>query len=185
MSPFSKLGGKMKKLENCNYVVKVADELKFSVVGIGGQDIIEGNKKLILGIVSQAMHFYTLSLLQSIAGTNKCVKDEQIIKWVNEKLESHEKTSRIANFKDPTISSGQSIIDLIDSIKPKSVYYPAVSKDDTEEGKFSNAKFAISMARKVGARIYALPEDVVEVNPKMVMTIFACLMACELKNGLL
>jgi plastin-2 len=61
------------------------------------------------------------------------------------------------------------------------VYYPALQTTDTDEAKFSNAKFAISMARKVGARIYALPEDIVEVNPKMVMTIFACLMASGLK----
>jgi hypothetical protein len=33
--------------------------------------------------------------------------------------------------------------------------------------------------RKIGAGIYALPEDLVEVNSKMVMTIFACLMACS------
>ena len=33
------------------------------------------------------------------------------------------------------------------------------------------------MARKIGARIYALPEDIVEVKQKMVMTVFACLMA--------
>lgn len=39
-----------------------------------------------------------------------------------------------------------------------------------------NAKYAISMARKIGARIYALPEDIVEVKQKMVMTVFACLM---------
>ncbi len=32
------------------------------------------------------------------------------------------------------------------------------------------------MARKIGARVYALPEDIVEVKSKMVMTIFACLM---------
>lgn len=32
------------------------------------------------------------------------------------------------------------------------------------------------MARKIGARVYALPEDLVEVNHKMVMTVFACLM---------
>lgn len=32
------------------------------------------------------------------------------------------------------------------------------------------------MARKIGAKVYALPEDIVEVKPKMVMTIFACLM---------
>lgn len=32
------------------------------------------------------------------------------------------------------------------------------------------------MARKIGAKVYALPEDIVEVKPKMVMTVFACLM---------
>ena len=41
--------------------------------------------------------------------------------------------------------------------------------------KMSNAKYAISMGRKIGARIYALPEDIVEGKDKMVMTIFACL----------
>ena len=42
--------------------------------------------------------------------------------------------------------------------------------------KLDNAKLAISMARKIGARVYALPEDIVEVKPKMVMTVFACIM---------
>lgn len=35
------------------------------------------------------------------------------------------------------------------------------------------------MARKIGARVYALPEDITEVKPKMVMTLFACLMAMD------
>lgn len=35
------------------------------------------------------------------------------------------------------------------------------------------------MARKIGARIYALPEDITEVKPKMVMTVFATLMAMD------
>ena len=181
MPPFPKLSGKMKKLENCNYVVSVANELKLSVVGLGGQDIYEGNKKLILGLVSQAMHCYTLSLLESIASSDKPLKDEVIVAWVNEKLEKHEKTSKITSFKDQTISSSQIIIDLIDSIKPNSVFYQALQTTDTDEAKLSNAKFAISMARKIGARVYALPEDIVEVNSKMVMTIFACLMAAALK----
>lgn len=43
----------------------------------------------------------------------------------------------------------------------------------------ANAKYAISMARKIGARVYALPEDITEVKPKMVMTVFACLMAMD------
>ena len=43
----------------------------------------------------------------------------------------------------------------------------------------SNAKYAISMGRKIGARLYVLPEDIVEVIPKMIMTIFACLMGMD------
>lgn len=47
---------------------------------------------------------------------------------------------------------------------------------------FSPSRYAISMARKIGARVYALPEDLVEVNPKMVMTVFACLMGKGMKR---
>lgn len=43
-------------------------------------------------------------------------------------------------------------------------------------------RYAISMARKIGARVYALPEDLVEVNPKMTMTVFACLMGKGMKR---
>lgn len=41
---------------------------------------------------------------------------------------------------------------------------------------FPPQRYAISVARKIGACIYALPDDLVEVKPKMVMTVFACLM---------
>lgn len=44
-------------------------------------------------------------------------------------------------------------------------------------------RYAVSMARKIGAKVYALPEDLVEVNPKMVMTIFACLMGRGMKRA--
>ena len=42
--------------------------------------------------------------------------------------------------------------------------------------RMDNAKYAIAMARRIGAPVYALPEDLVEVNHKMVMTIYASLM---------
>lgn len=32
----------------------------------------------------------------------------------------------------------------------------------------ANAKYAVSMAWRMGARVYALPEDIVEIKPKMV-----------------
>lgn len=47
---FSKLKAFMEKLENCNYAVLLGKELKFSLVGIAGHDISEGNPTLTLGI---------------------------------------------------------------------------------------------------------------------------------------
>lgn len=46
----------------------------------------------------------------------------------------------------------------------------------------STNRYAVSMARRIGARVYALPEDLVEVKPKMVMTVFACLMGRGMKR---
>jgi peroxiredoxin family protein len=43
-----------------------------------------------------------------------------------------------------------------------------------------NALYAISMARKIGAPIYALPDDIVETKQKMLLTVFACLMASDM-----
>lgn len=39
-----------------------------------------------------------------------------------------------------------------------------------------NARYAVSTARKIGARVFCLPEDIVEVKQKMIMTLFATLM---------
>ena len=71
------------------------------------------------------------------------------------------------------------ICDLIDSIKPSSINYVELKEDSSVESKMDNARYAVSMARKIGARVFALPEDIVEVNKKMVMTIFATLMIID------
>ena len=46
----------------------------------------------------------------------------------------------------------------------------------------SNAKYAVTMARRIGAPVYALPEDLVEVKQKMVMTIYASLMLFDMSK---
>jgi hypothetical protein len=65
---------------------------------------------------------------------------------------------------------------LIDAIKPSSIRYDVLKTENTLEAKMDNARYAVSVARKIGARVFALPEDIVEVKQKMVMTIFATLM---------
>ncbi|KAM9279792.1 plastin-1 [Morus bassanus] len=175
--PYPLLGGNMKKIENCNYAVELGKtKAKFSLVGIAGHDLNEGNPTLTLALVWQLMRRYTLNVLSDL-GEGEKVNDEIIIKWVNETLEKANKKTSITSFKDKSISTSLPVLDLIDAIAPKAVRPEMVKREDLSyQDKLNNAKYAISVARKIGARIYALPDDLVEVKPKMVMTVFACLM---------
>lgn len=180
--PYPKLGEKMKKLENCNYAVELGkSKAKFSLVGIAGQDLHEGNRTLTLALLWQLMRRYTLNILEDIGGGQK-VNDDTIINWVNETLREAGKSSSISSFKDPKISTSLPVLDLIDAIQPGSINYDILKTTDlNDDEKLNNAKYTVSMARKIGARLYALPEDLVEVKPKMVMTVFACLMGRGLR----
>ncbi|XP_039213404.1 plastin-1 isoform X4 [Crotalus tigris] len=54
--PYPALGGNMKKIENCNYAVELGKtKARFSLVGIGGKDLNEGNPTLTLALVWQLM----------------------------------------------------------------------------------------------------------------------------------
>ncbi|XP_062494985.1 plastin-1 [Pezoporus occidentalis] len=175
--PYPLLGGNMKKIENCNYAVELGKtKAKFSLVGIAGHDLNEGNPTLTLALVWQLMRRYTLNVLSDL-GEGEKVNDEIIIKWVNQTLAKANKKTSVTSFKDKSISTSLPVLDLIDAIAPKAVRPEMVKREDlSNEDKLNNAKYAISVARKIGARIYALPDDLVEVKPKMVMTVFACLM---------
>ncbi|XP_068136881.1 plastin-1 [Hyperolius riggenbachi] len=175
--PYSALGGHMKKIENCNYAVELGKgKARFSLVGICGHDLHEGNHTLTLALVWQLMRRYTLNVLSDL-GEGAKIDDRTIIKWVNETLREANKNTFINSFRDKAISTSLPVLDLIDAISPKAVNPEMVKRDNlSDEDKMKNAKYAISIARKIGARIYALPDDLVEVKPKMVMTVFACLM---------
>uniref|UniRef100_A0A4W4FTM1 Plastin-1-like n=1 Tax=Electrophorus electricus TaxID=8005 RepID=A0A4W4FTM1_ELEEL len=175
--PFPVLGSNMKKLENCNYAVELGKkEAKFSLVGIGGENINEGSSMHTLALVWQIMRRYTVKVLSDI-GDGEKVKDQVIINWVNNTLQEGRKDSFIKSFKDKSISTSYPVIDLIDTVAPGAIKNEMVKWGDlSAEDKLNNAKYAISVARKIGAKVYALPDDIVEVNPKMVMTVFACLM---------
>ncbi|KAH8237584.1 hypothetical protein KR038_000718 [Drosophila bunnanda] len=197
---FTPLRKFMEKLENCNYAVDLGKQLKFSLVGIAGQDLNDGNATLTLGkpntlificnfvviitivslaLIWQLMRAYTLSILSRLANTGNPIIEKEIVQWVNNRLADAGKQSQLRNFNDPAIADGKIVIDLIDAIKEGSINYELVRTSGTQEDNLANAKYAISMARKIGARVYALPEDITEVKPKMVMTVFACMMALD------
>ncbi|XP_041365894.1 plastin-3-like [Gigantopelta aegis] len=177
---FSKIKANFQKLENCNYAVELAKAFGFSLVGIGGTDILEGNPTLTLALIWQLMRAYTLHILAKLAagGDKTMILEQDILEWANTMLAGK---SKINSFSDPNLSDGVIILNLIDKLKPGCVNFDLVKKATTVEDKQKNAKYAINLSWKLGARVYALPEDIVESKPKMIMTMFACLMTRDPK----
>lgn len=180
---FAKMKATFEKIANCNYAVVLGKELKFSLPGIQGKDIFDGNQTLTLGLVWQLMRAYTLSILKAMSEDGKPIEDKFIVSWANTRLKEGGKSCTVSSFQDQSLGNGITILHLIDCIAPKKINWDIVKDTGSEEDNMSNAKYAISMGRKIGARIYALPEDIVEVKPKMVMTIFACLMTVDWKKA--
>lgn len=174
---------KFKKVSNNNYAVVLgkAKELNLSLVGIQGADVVDGNKKLILGFVWQLMRFHTLKFLQEVQAKKfggKPITDQTLIDWANEQVRSAGKERKIASFKDPTLSDGLYFLDLLTAVEPRVVsaeYIFDPPADDKQ--KLDNARYAISVARKLGATIFLLPEDITEVKPKMILTFIASIMS--------
>jgi len=178
--PYKAQGAEMKKIENCNYAVQLAKTVKFSVVGIDGKNIYDKNRNLTLSVVWQLMRTYTMSILQQLSGANKPISDADIITWANQKLQKAKNYQLEQGFKDAKLKTAIPVIDLCDAIRPGSVDYELVYQDNDDESALQNAKLAVSLARRVGAVVFALPEDIVELKAKMLLTIFASLMAVDL-----
>jgi plastin-1 len=77
-----------KQVENANYAVDIGKAMKFTLINVGGLDIVDGNKKLILAIIWQLMRKYTLQVLQDLAryeGISEITEDH-IVAWANAKV---------------------------------------------------------------------------------------------------
>ncbi|CAL8285456.1 unnamed protein product [Lota lota] len=186
-SPYPVLGANMKKLENCNYAVELGKvAAQFSLVGVGGENLNEGSTLHTLALLWQLMRRYTVMVLSDL-GEGQKIGDHIILNWVNTTLSQGRKNTQITSFNDKLISTSLPVLDLIDTIVPSAVKQEMIKRAEkgvlSNTDKLNNAKYAISMARKIGARVYALPDDLVEVNTKMVLTVFACLMGRGMKRA--
>nr|XP_019707726.1 fimbrin-5 isoform X1 [Elaeis guineensis] len=167
-----------RKVENCNQVIKIGKELNFSLVNVAGNDIVQGNKKLILAYLWQLMRFNMLQLLKNLRchSQGKEISDADILSWANNKVKKSGKTSQMESFKDKRLSNGIFFLELLSAVKPRVVSWKLVTKGEDDEEKKLNAQYIISVARKLGCSVFLLPEDIMEVNQKMILTLTASIM---------
>ncbi len=172
-----------KKVANCNYAIVIGKSMKFSLVGIGGVDIMNANKKLILAVVWQLMRRHTLNVLTSI-GNGKKADDKFIINWANQIVKDNGKPdSSMKSFRDKTLANGLFLMDLLACINDRSINWELVNAGETEDDRAENAKYVISVARKLGCCVFLTWEDITEVKPKMMMTFVASIMHFAIVNN--
>lgn len=171
-----------RKVENCNQVIRIGKQLKFSLVNVAGNDIVQGNKKLILAYLWQLMRYNMLQLLKNLRlrSSHKEISDLEIMNWANAKVKNTGRASQMESFRDKSLANGIFLLELLSAVEPRVVNWYIVTKGENEEEKRLNATYIISVARKLGCSVFLLPEDIVEVNPKMILTLVASIMLWSL-----
>lgn len=163
---------RFKMIENCNASVKLGLENSFSLVGIQGADICDRSPKLTLSLCWQMMRLHILDTLSCSSGK---LTDSDILGWANEKLDDD---AGITSFRDPSLKDGSKLLKIIEKIRPGIVDW---SLYDAKE-EMMNAKYIISITRKMGASIFCLPEDLVELRSKLILSLIGGLMVLDKKK---
>ena len=163
---------RFKALENTNYAIELGKQNRFSLVGVQGADIYDGQRTLTLGLVWQLMRrdiSETLTALAQRLGKRE-ISDAEMIKWANNMSQKGGKSSTIRSFKDQSIGTGVFLLDVLNGMKSSYVDYDLVTPGGTEDDAYMNAKLSISIARKMGATIWLVPEDICQVRSRLVVT---------------
>ena len=151
---------------NCQEAIDASKRSGYKIVSIGNKDIQEGRKKHILAIVWQLMRAHTLKVIGERS-------EEELIEWANSKIPEER---RIKNLKERKLSDGLFWIDLLAAIEPRCIRWDLIVKENpSDKDKEMNAKYALSVARGLGAMIFVVWEDITEVKSKLLLTFLASL----------
>jgi plastin-1 len=110
---------KFKKVANCNCAIDAMKKGGFKVVAVGGMDIHDGNKKLILGLIWQLMRQHSLKI---VGGKT----EEELIAWGNLMSGADPK---VTTLKDKTLKNSLWFIKIMGGIEPRAVNWELVHQD--------------------------------------------------------
>ena len=176
---------RFKAVENTNYAVELGKANRFSLVGIQGADITDGQRTLSLGLVWQLMRRDITSTLSALAQRmgKREISDSDMVSWANSMASKGGKGSQIRSFKDSSLATGVFFLDVLNGMKSSYVDYDLVASGRSDEEAYANAKLAISIARKLGATIWLVPEDITSLRSRLIVTFIGSLMATAEKMG--
>lgn len=175
---------KFKKVANCNYAVEVGKNMNFSLVGISGDNILTGEpKNYVLSIVWQLMKYHSVKVLSELQFNGRQASDDEIVGWANEQVAARGREKLVmGSIKDRNLANSLFFMNLIHAINDHVINWDVVNAGVTEEDKLLNARYVITTARKIGATVFLLPEDILEVSPKLILTFVAGIMTVALRG---
>lgn len=118
-----------RKVENCTLCIKYGRDLGFSLVGIGGKDIFDGNRKFILALVWQMMQLHLLSILRTVSSDQtKKVTEKDVITWANAKVtKKYGAECCIDTLKSEKLQNSLFLAQLVDTVSPGSINFEFIS----------------------------------------------------------
>ena len=131
---------RFKCIENTNYAIDLAKQNGMHMVGIQGADIVDKKKTLVLGLVWQLMRISIVKTLSSLSKSGRPPTDSEVLKWANttaQKAKPGVKTIR--SFKDPSITTGLFLLDLLDAIQP-GIVDPSLVLNVSETGDYEDRR---------------------------------------------
>jgi len=188
------------KLNNCNMVMALCESFEFSLMGIAGSDIVDCHAKFVHSLLSQLMRFYSTRQLSLLlfknATAQKTVSDSDILQWTALKIEECEEAQSkpVSSFKDKTLSTCVFYIELLKAVRPNEVdltlcnynVKPLMSGTNVDKQKVDrtqNAKYCISLIRRMGGELFVGSYGLCSVDNKAVLAVFAAIMTIAVKDA--
>lgn len=182
--------GVFQKIENLNMAVARAtmwppNGFGFSLVGVQGKDLYDKNRKLTLALIWQLRRYNLLQVLNALrakTGSAKKLTDDAILRWANETVAAAGSARKASSFADAALGDGLLLADLLAAVRPGCIDAANLAAGATDDERKANAKYVLSVARKLGCTLFLLWEDIVEAKPKMMFSFVATLMCLALEE---
>ena len=144
------------RLENISLAIKYITDVKgVKLVGIGAQNVLEGNQKLTLGLVWSVINKFQI---EDISVEEATARDALLL-WCKKNTQGYEGVD-VQNFTS-SWSSGLAFCALINHFRPQNLDYNALDKNDHP----NNCKVAFDACKELGMTVYLDVEDVADVVP--------------------
>jgi len=129
---------RFQKLGNCNIALKYCRDENIKLESIQGADIVDQNRKLIMGLIWTLILKYQIG--KGSANTGQDQAKDELLRWVQNQVKPYD--VKVNNFSGDW-QDARVLCALVDSLKPNSFNVNSLQPDDA----YDNAKHAIDIAQ--------------------------------------